>query len=107
AAPEIVVTTNYRASNNCVSVTIADNGTGIPLEVQSRIFDPFFTTKAVGSGTGLGLSVTYQIVRDLHHGTISCHSAPNLGAAFTLELPCQPAQISLMNKSPLNKSQLN
>lgn len=69
---------------------VSDNGTGIPQDALRRIFDPFFTTKAPGEGTGLGLSVSYQIAKD-HGGTIAVQSKPGQGTTFTLKLPQQPA----------------
>lgn len=59
----------------CVKVSIIDNGPGIPENIQSRIFDPFFTTKEIGKGTGLGLDITCQIIKQ-HHGNIKVNSAP-------------------------------
>jgi C4-dicarboxylate-specific signal transduction histidine kinase len=67
-------------------LTIEDTGTGIPLDVHDRIFDPFFTTKDVGKGTGLGLPVSYGIIKE-HHGRIWCESTPEKGSTFSLELP--------------------
>jgi signal transduction histidine kinase len=64
-------------------------------EVQQRIFDPFFTTKPVGSGTGLGMSISYQIVVEKHGGQLECISAPGQGAVFLITLPIsQPNSIS-------------
>jgi two-component system cell cycle sensor histidine kinase/response regulator CckA len=69
-----------------VIITIADTGTGIPEDIQSRIFEPFFTTKTTEKGTGLGLSSAYGIVQQ-HHGKISVWSEPGKGTKFTIRLP--------------------
>ncbi|MBH8562572.1 cyclic nucleotide-binding domain-containing protein [Nostoc sp. CENA67] len=69
-----------------VVVEIMDNGPGIPLAIQSRIFEPFFTTKEVGSGTGLGLEISYRIVVTQHHGEIRCFSEPG-ETRFQIRLP--------------------
>ncbi len=70
-----------------VAVTIRDNGPGIPTAVRDRLFDPFFTTKPVGKGTGLGMSISYQIVTEKHHGSLQCHSEPGQGAEFVITIP--------------------
>jgi signal transduction histidine kinase len=67
-------------------VEIADNGSGIPPEIQSRIFEPFFTTKGVGEGTGLGLDMTYRIVVSKHKGNICFTSKPG-DTRFQVRLP--------------------
>jgi len=72
--------------NEHVVVEIADNGPGIPPEIQSRIFEPFFTTKAIGEGSGLGLDITYRIVVDRHHGNIRVYSEPG-NTRFEIWLP--------------------
>jgi signal transduction histidine kinase len=75
------------ASNNgYVEVEITDTGTGIPRENLIRIFDPFFTTKSSGRGTGLGLSVSYGIIKE-HAGKIDVRSTPGKGTSFRLEFP--------------------
>jgi signal transduction histidine kinase len=69
-----------------VWVEIADNGGGIAKEHLARIFDPFFTTKPIGSGTGLGLSLSYGIIQK-HNGQIEVHSEPGQGTTFRIVLP--------------------
>jgi PAS domain S-box-containing protein len=69
-----------------VRISISDTGCGIPPELTDKIFDPFFTTKPVGDGTGLGLSVSYGIIRD-HGGTIDVKSEVGKGTVFTVTLP--------------------
>ncbi|MBC6434045.1 PAS domain S-box protein [Nostoc sp. HG1] len=68
-------------------IGIADNGAGMTEEVRKRLFDPFFTTKPVGKGTGMGLSISYQIVVKKHGGQIQCISAPGEGAEFAIVIP--------------------
>ncbi len=78
------ITTTQEAEN--VIVTIRDDGKGIPLQNLSKVFDPFFTTKPVGSGTGLGLSLSYGIIEQ-HGGTITVESEEGKGTTFTVTLP--------------------
>ena len=75
-----------RASRGMTEILIKDTGPGIPDEVQEKIFEPFFTTKSTGEGTGLGLSVSYAIVKE-HKGTIRAVSSPGEGTTFTLRFP--------------------
>ena len=72
--------------NGYVEVEITDTGMGIPRENLHRIFDPFFTTKSTGRGTGLGLSVSYGIIKE-HAGKIDVRSTPGKGTSFRLEFP--------------------
>ncbi|MCB0164178.1 MAG: hypothetical protein KDI79_08140, partial [Anaerolineae bacterium] len=74
-----------RCEHNFVMVEITDDGPGIPPEVQPHIFEPFFTTKDVGSGTGLGLDITYRIVKE-HKGNIEFWSKPG-ETRFIVRLP--------------------
>lgn len=74
------------AHNGGVEIEVTDTGAGIPREHIHRIFDPFFTTKGSGRGTGLGLSVSYGIIKE-HAGKIDVRSAPGKGTSFHLELP--------------------
>jgi two-component system NtrC family sensor kinase len=69
-----------------VRIAIRDNGTGMSADTQAHIFDPFYTTKPVGLGTGMGLSTSYQIVRNNHQGQLTCHSVLGEGTEFTIEL---------------------
>jgi two-component system NtrC family sensor kinase len=69
-----------------LAIEVKDNGTGMDDATRNRIFEPFFTTKPVGDGTGLGLSVTWGIVRE-HHGWIDVQSRPGKGSTFTVYLP--------------------
>ena len=82
----IKVDSMYDLAANRVLVKVADTGHGIENENLSRIFDPFFTTKPTGEGTGLGLSVSYGIVKN-HGGDISVKSRPGKGSTFTIALP--------------------
>ena len=70
----------------CVQVSIEDNGIGMSEEVQAQIFDPFFTTKDVGEGTGLGLSIVKGILDD-HHATLQIESTPGQGSHFLITFP--------------------
>jgi signal transduction histidine kinase len=83
--PTICIQTNMTSDQ--IRICITDNGPGIPAELQSRLFDPFFTTKPVGKGTGMGLSISYQIVTERHGGQLQCISIPNQGTTFMIELP--------------------
>jgi signal transduction histidine kinase len=74
------------ADQNFVYVAIEDNGCGIPQDKLKKIFEPFFTTKPVGQGTGLGLSVAYNIIRE-HKGRFNVFSTLGVGTKFTVSLP--------------------
>jgi signal transduction histidine kinase/ligand-binding sensor domain-containing protein len=72
--------------NNTVEMGIRDNGNGMPESIKEKIFQPFFTTKPTGQGTGLGLSLSYDIIK-AHGGNIKVHSETGQGTAFTIQLP--------------------
>jgi len=78
---------SWQSEPNWVTISVRDTGTGIPTEIQDKIFDPFFTTKPVGSGTGLGLSVCYQVIVQAHGGRIKCISQVGEGTELIVELP--------------------
>jgi len=84
--PEIRVVTEP-AGNDKISIHICDNGPGVPEDLLEKIFDPFFTTKAVGKGTGLGMSISHEIISEKHHGTISCQRLLPRGTQFTITIP--------------------
>jgi signal transduction histidine kinase len=86
--PQISIRTKIQGDT--VAIHIADNGPGITKELHQRLFDPFFTTKSVGKGTGMGLSISYQIIVEKHRGKLQCISAPGQGAEFIITIPlCQ------------------
>ena len=70
-----------------IEIRIVDNGIGIPDELEGKIFQPFFTTKPTGSGTGLGLSLSYDIITKGHSGTLEVESEEHKGTTFTIMLP--------------------
>ncbi|NDJ21619.1 PAS domain S-box protein [Nostoc sp. B(2019)] len=84
-SPQIRISTLVQ--EEYVMIRIADNGLGMTEEVCNRLFDPFFTTKPVGKGTGMGLSISYQIVVKNHRGQLQCISAPGEGAEFVITIP--------------------
>ncbi len=88
-APRKAIRISGAVVAGAVEVAVADTGHGIPPELERRIFDPFFTTKEVGQGMGLGLSITYGIIKE-HGGTISVVSPPGDGAVFLIHLPLAP-----------------
>jgi signal transduction histidine kinase len=75
------------AGDRSVQIAIADNGSGMPKAVQEQIFNPFFTTKPVGKGTGMGMSISYQIITERHNGKLICFSSPGEGTEFVIEIP--------------------
>lgn len=83
---KLEITSRVRANHDLAEITIRDSGHGIPAELQEKIFDPFFSTKATGEGAGLGLSVSYAIVKE-HKGSIRVKSEPETGTTFTLRFP--------------------
>jgi signal transduction histidine kinase len=83
--PTLSATT--KSLGNSVEIRIRDNGTGIPLEVKEKMFNPFFTTKPAGEGTGLGLSMSHDIVVKQHGGKIDVDTMPGVFTEFIITLP--------------------
>ncbi|MBD2067284.1 HAMP domain-containing protein [Leptolyngbya sp. FACHB-671] len=70
-----------------IEIVISDNGIGLHKSVRNRIFDPFFTTKSIGKGTGMGMSITYQIITEKHCGKLNCFSIPGKRTEFIIQIP--------------------
>ncbi len=79
-----------RKQEKTIQIEIEDNGPGMSDKIRRRIFEPFFTTKIKGSGTGLGLSVSYFIIAENHKGTMTVESKIGKGTKFIIELPLKP-----------------
>ena len=84
---EPTVSVSTKKVGNTVKIEIADNGNGIPQKVLDKIFQPFFTTKPTGQGTGLGLSLSYDIVTKGHGGELKAATKEGEGSRFTIILP--------------------
>jgi two-component system NtrC family sensor kinase len=85
--PSAIRIQTRRVGTDQVTISIADNGPGIPEKTRQRIFDPFFTTKVVGKGTGIGMSISHQIITEKHGGHIQCRSELGQGAEFIIQIP--------------------
>jgi signal transduction histidine kinase len=88
-APKPVVRVSTRRLEEDAEVRVEDNGPGIPDHLRTRIFEPFFTTKPVGLGTGLGLSLSHEMVVQGHHGTLEVEAGASGGAAFVVTVPIE------------------
>jgi len=95
--PTVLVST--KKINGKIEIKVKDNGNGIPLKVLDKIFQPFFTTKPTGEGTGLGLSMAYDIITKGHGGDIRVKSQEGVGTEFEIFLPInsQPQKVELLN----------
>jgi PAS domain S-box-containing protein len=82
---QIAITTKLEKGQ--VIVKISDNGPGISPDILPRLFDPFFTTKPIGKGTGMGLSISYQVITEKHGGQLTCQSQVGKGTTFTISIP--------------------
>ncbi|HBE21160.1 MAG TPA: hybrid sensor histidine kinase/response regulator [Cyanobacteria bacterium UBA11149] len=89
--PFIIIKTEV-IDSNFVIISISDNGLGIPKDIQKKIFEPFFTTKSSGTGTGIGLAISQQIIAEKHHGSLECFSEVGEGSEFRIIIPLQQEQ---------------
>jgi len=94
----LTITSSFDKEKKCVEVEVSDTGPGIPEENLDKIFDPFFTTKETGHGVGLGLAISYGIIKE-HKGSISVESEVGRGTTFTVRLPLAPITIGNGNES--------
>jgi signal transduction histidine kinase len=85
--PLVTVSTKKRSDR--IEIGVKDNGPGIPEAIKEKIFQPFFTTKPTGQGTGLGLSLSYDIVK-AHGGELKVETTEGEGATFSIHLPISP-----------------
>lgn len=88
----ITITTQFNSDTKQTSISIKDNGIGMSEEVKQKIFDHLFTTKAVGTGTGLGLTIARQIVEEKHRGKLNCISTLGEGTEFIIQLPADDSK---------------
>jgi signal transduction histidine kinase/serine/threonine protein kinase len=93
AGCQITITTSVDNDRQEAIIHIRDNGPGMPPEVRDRIFERLFTTKDVGKGTGLGMSISHQIVVETHKGRFNCESEPGQGTTFEIVIPVNVAAI--------------
>ena len=92
---EPVLSATTKSLGNSVEIRIRDNGTGIPLEVKEKMFNPFFTTKPAGEGTGLGLSMSHDIIVKQHGGKIDVDTEPGVFTEFIITLPRAGAALGI------------
>ncbi|TAD79994.1 MAG: PAS domain-containing sensor histidine kinase [Oscillatoriales cyanobacterium] len=74
-----------------ITISITDNGIGIPLPIQNQVFNPFFTTKVVGQGLGMGLAISHQVITGKHQGKLTFRSQGGQGTTFTIQIPIRQA----------------
>ncbi|MGB3536151.1 MAG: PAS domain S-box protein [Microcoleaceae cyanobacterium] len=84
---KIIIIQTETIDANWIRIKFANSGPEISSSICDKVFDPFFTTKPIGEGTGIGLSISYQIITDKHHGKIDCYPVPNVGTEFIIEIP--------------------
>ena len=93
---QITVRTSRTSVKNAewVEIAIADNGSGMSETIQQRVFNPFFTTKPIGKGTGMGMSISHQIIAEKHSGYLKCSSVIGMGTEFVIQIPIRQLSVS-------------
>ena len=93
---QITVRTSRTSVQNAewVEIAIADNGSGMSETIQQRVFNPFFTTKPIGKGTGMGMSISHQIIAEKHSGYLKCSSVIGMGTEFVIQIPIRQLSVS-------------
>jgi two-component system, NtrC family, sensor kinase len=86
-SPSMIQITTEMLNAEEIRIKIKDNGMGIPEKIKQLIFNPFFTTKPMGKGTGMGMSISYQIITNNHKGKFYCISSIGKGTEFVIEIP--------------------
>lgn len=84
--------------HHSIQISIADNGLGIPEPIKQQIFNPFFTPQPSGMGTGMGMSISYQIITEKHQGKLECFSTPGKGTEFIIQIPIGRGRFSELLK---------
>lgn len=107
-APEqICIRTTAVLEKGWIEIAITDSGPGMTQSVIDKIFDPFFTTKPVGKGTGIGLSISYQIITERHQGKFGCDSQPGEGTEFSIQIPIRQDVVAPLSKKHCHPSWLS
>ncbi len=104
--PNQITIRTSTVNTDWVEITIADNGSGMPEAIRQSIFNPFFTTKPIGKGTGMGMSISHQIIVEKHGGKLDCFSTVGEGTEFIIQLPIQleahkTTELTSAERSPL------
>nr|WP_309295011.1 MULTISPECIES: ATP-binding protein [Nostocaceae] len=86
-SPSMIRICTHQIDESWIQIRIIDNGIGIPENIRDKLFNPFFTTKPLGKGTGIGLSISYQIIVEKHTGKLYCNSIEEQGTEFVIEIP--------------------
>src|SRR5262249_7943132 len=103
APRRIRLASSYDPAASRILITVEDNGPGIPERLRARVFEPYFTTKPTGTGTGVGLAVSFGIV-DAHGGTLTVDCAVAGGSVFSVPRPAAPADALGVDAGPCRET---